>query len=42
MEFLRKHPLGAVAIGIGIGLMFGAQIRRLPGVGAAVAKLPTG
>ena len=38
MSFLKEHPLVAVAIGVGIGLMFGSQIRRLPGV----SKLPTG
>lgn len=40
-EFLRKHPYGAVAIGIGIGLVFGAKLRALPVLGPAVAKIPS-
>jgi hypothetical protein len=37
MSFLKEHPLAAVAIGIGIGLAFGSQLRRLP----LVSKIPT-
>lgn len=37
MDYLKSHPLATLAIGIGIGLMFGSQLRRLPGV----SKLPT-
>jgi hypothetical protein len=37
MSFLKEHPIGAVLIGIGIGLVFGSQLKRLPGV----SKLPT-
>jgi hypothetical protein len=36
MDFLKSHPVGAVLIGIAIGLVFGSQIKRLPGV----SKLP--
>jgi hypothetical protein len=32
MSFLKEHPLGAVLLGIGIGLVFGSQLSRLPGV----------
>jgi len=32
MSFLKEHPLVAVAIGVGIGLAFGSQLRRLPGI----------
>jgi hypothetical protein len=37
VSFLRSHPVGAVVLGIGIGLVFGAQLKRLPGV----SKLPS-
>lgn len=36
MSFLKEHPLAAVALGIGIGLIFSQQLKRLPGV----SKLP--
>lgn len=37
MRFLKEHPIVTVLIGIGIGLVFGTQIKRLP----VVNKLPT-
>jgi hypothetical protein len=36
MSFLKEHPVAAVLIGIGIGLAFGSQLRRIPGV----SKIP--
>lgn len=30
MEFLRQHPVGAVAIGVLLGIVFAQQIKRLP------------
>lgn len=36
MEYLKKHPLAAVALGIALGYVFAAQVRRIPGV----SKLP--
>jgi hypothetical protein len=42
MEFLKKHPVGAVLIGVGIGMVFGSKIRALPVIGPAVAKVPSG
>jgi hypothetical protein len=38
VNWLKEHPLGAVLIGMAIGVMFGTQLKRLPGV----SKLPTG
>lgn len=35
--FLKEHPIGAVLLGIGLGLVFGTQLKRLPGVN----KLPS-
>lgn len=37
MDFLKAHPVGAVLIGIAIGLVFGSQLKRLP----VVSKLPS-
>jgi hypothetical protein len=36
VSFLKEHPLGAVAIGIVIGIAFGSQLSRLP----LVNKIP--
>lgn len=36
MDFLKSHPLVAVLIGVGIGVVFGSQLKRIPGVN----KLP--
>lgn len=30
MSFLKEHPIVTLAIGVGIGLAFGSQLRRLP------------
>jgi ElaB/YqjD/DUF883 family membrane-anchored ribosome-binding protein len=38
MSFLKEHPLGAVAIGIVIGLVFGSQLKRLPGLSSLPSK----
>jgi len=37
MEFLKAHPVATLVIGVVIGLAFGSQLRRLPGV----SKIPT-
>jgi len=36
VSWLKEHPIGAVLIGVAIGVAFGTQIKRLPGVN----KLP--
>jgi hypothetical protein len=37
VTFLKEHPAAAVLIGVVIGLVFGSQLKRLPGV----SKLPS-
>jgi hypothetical protein len=37
MEFLKAHPLAAIALGIVVGIVFAQQIKRIPGI----AKLPS-
>jgi hypothetical protein len=37
MSFLKEHPIGAVLIGIVIGIVFGSQLKRLP----ALSSLPS-
>ena len=37
MEFLKSHPLAAIAVGVVIGIVFATQIKRLP----LVSKIPT-
>ena len=37
MSFLREHPLGAVALGVVLGIVFAQQIKKLP----LVNKVPT-
>lgn len=32
MNFLKAHPLATLAIGAAIGIMFGTQLNRIPGV----------
>lgn len=36
MDYLKSHPLACIAVGILIGVVFGQQISRVPGV----SKLP--
>jgi hypothetical protein len=36
MDWLKSHPLGAIALGVVIGIAFGSQISRLP----LVSKIP--
>lgn len=39
MSFLKEHPVVAVLIGVGIGLAFGSQLKRLPLVGGVASKV---
>jgi len=32
MEWLRKHPLAAVGLGVALGYVFAQQVKRIPGV----------
>jgi hypothetical protein len=32
MSWLKEHPLGAIALGVVIGIAFGSQLSRIPGV----------
>lgn len=36
MEYLKSHPMAAIAVGVVIGIVFGTQIKRLP----LVSKIP--
>jgi ElaB/YqjD/DUF883 family membrane-anchored ribosome-binding protein len=36
VSYLKEHPLAAVALGVVIGVVFGSQISRIPGI----SKLP--
>lgn len=38
MSFLKEHPVIAVLIGVAIGVGFGTQIKRLPGVSSLPVK----
>jgi hypothetical protein len=37
MDFLKSHPLAAIALGVLLGVVFAAQVKRIPGV----SKLPS-
>jgi hypothetical protein len=37
VDFLKSHPLVAVALGIGLGIVFAQQLKRVPGI----SKIPT-
>lgn len=36
MEFFKSHPLATLALGVVVGIVFGQQLKRLPGV----SKIP--
>lgn len=38
MDFLKSHPLAAVAAGVVIGVVFYSQLKRLPGVSRLPSK----
>jgi hypothetical protein len=37
MSYLKEHPLAAIALGVLLGVVFAAQVKKIPGI----SKLPS-